>query len=60
MLVLSGSKGQRIIVHNDTGVILTIEIVQTSSNKMVLGFEASKDIKIDREKIYKKKQEGAT
>ena len=58
MLVLTRKKGQKIIIHNDEGLHIEITVTDIRGKKAVLGFEAPKEISVDREKVYKSKQEG--
>jgi len=56
MLVLSIKKGQHIVIHNDKGLYVDVSISDICDNKVRLGFSASKDVVIDREKIYRQKK----
>ena len=60
MLVLSCKPGQKIIIHNSDGLMIEVKVVKSCRQKVVLGFKAPEETRIDREKVYEKKQEGAT
>jgi len=54
-LVLTRRIGERIIIGNGDVVITIVDIQR---NQVRIGFKADKNIKIDREEIYLRKQEG--
>jgi carbon storage regulator len=54
MLVLTRKIGERIMIGDD--VVLTV--IECTSGRVRLGFEAPVDIKIDREEIRSKRDEG--
>lgn len=55
MLVLTRHQGERIRIGND----ITITVIEADSNRVRLGFDAPKDVVVDREEVFllKKKKE---
>jgi len=52
MLVLSRRKGERIVINDD----ITITVVETRNDKVRLGFEAPREVEINREEVYTAKR----
>lgn len=57
MLVLTRHQGERIRIGND----ITITVIEAGSNRVRLGFDAPKDVVVDREEVFllKKKEESS-
>lgn len=56
MLVLSRTNGEWTIIKvGDT--VIRIKIVEVRGDKVRLGFEAPRDVRIDREEVWKLRQE---
>lgn len=60
MLVLTRKKDQKIIIHDDKGLHIEVTVTDIRGKKAVLGFEAPKEISVDREEIFELKQKGKT
>lgn len=58
MLVLSRRKNQKIIIHDDKGLHITVTVADIRGKKAVLGFDAPEEINIDREEVFESKQKG--
>jgi len=61
MLVLTMKKDDKVYIQspcgNDTKLI-TVQFIEKSGSQVNIGFDAPKDIKIDREVVFKKKYPG--
>ncbi len=54
MLVLTRSKGERIVIGEDGDIV--IHIVEVRGNQVRLGIEAPKDVPVHRHEIYQRIQ----
>ena len=54
-LVLSRKQDEEVIIHKNDEIIMSIRVSKIGSNQVRLAFDASLDIEIDREEIYKGK-----
>jgi carbon storage regulator len=54
MLVLTRSKGERIVIGKDGDIV--IHIVEVRGNQVRLGIEAPKDVPVHRHEIYQRIQ----
>tara|TARA_R110001592_G_scaffold125448_4_gene335514 strand:- start:4443 stop:4637 length:195 start_codon:yes stop_codon:yes gene_type:complete len=54
-LILTRKVGRKIVIHNGNKILCTLTVTAVGSNQCKLGFEASADIKIDREEVYNNK-----
>ena len=54
MLVLTRSKGERIVIGKDGDIVL--HIVEVRGNQVRLGIEAPKDVPVHRHEIYQRIQ----
>ena len=54
MLVLSRKKGESVMI--DGGIIVTV--VEVRGDKVRLGFEAPREVTIDRKEVFEKKKQG--
>lgn len=55
MLVFSRKKQEKIIIANG---LITINVVSVMGDRVRIGIDAPKDIEVDREEIYLRKQQG--
>lgn len=55
MLVLSRMLGEKIVIQCG-GEIITIAVADIRRDKVRIGVEASKEVRIDREEIYEQRQ----
>lgn len=55
MLLLDVRKDKKIVIKTETGRIIEISVVNINGGIIKLGFEADKDILIDREEIAYRK-----
>jgi len=53
-LVLTRKLNERIIIHDETGVLTNLKISKIDRNQVRITFEADDSIKIDREEIFEK------
>jgi carbon storage regulator CsrA len=53
-LVLTRKLNERIIIHDETGVLANLKISKIDRNQVRITFEADDSIKIDREEIFEK------
>jgi carbon storage regulator len=54
MLVLTRSKGERIVIGEDGGIV--VHIVEVRGNQVRLGIEAPKDVPVHRHEIFQRIQ----
>ena len=53
-LVLTRKLNEKIILHDDDGVLAEVKISKVDRNQVRLTFEADESIKIDRQEIFDK------
>jgi len=53
-LVLTRKLNEKIILHDDDGVLAEVKISKVDRNQVRLTFEADESIKIDRQEIFNK------
>lgn len=53
-LVLTRKLNEKIILHDDDGVLAEVKISKVDRNQVRLTFEADENIKIDRQEIFNK------
>lgn len=58
MLVLSRKKDERVVIGTGPTTV-TVKVVEVRGDKVRLGFEAAKEVPIDREEVYEAKQREA-
>ena len=54
-LILTRKKGSKVYVHDGTEVVCVVTVTDISTSQVKLGFEASSNIKIDREEVFNAK-----
>jgi carbon storage regulator CsrA len=54
-LILTRKVGRKIVIHDGNKILCTLTVTAVGSSQCKLGFEASSDIKIDREEVYNNK-----
>ena len=53
-LVLTRKLNEKIILHDDDGVLAEVKISKVDRNQVRLTFEADESIKIDRQEVFNK------
>jgi len=53
-LVLTRKLNEKVIIHNDDGVLAEIKISRIDRNQVRLTFEADNNVKIDRQEVFDK------
>jgi carbon storage regulator CsrA len=53
-LVLTRKLNEKIILHDDDGVLAEVKISKVDRNQVRLTFEADENIKIDRQEVFNK------
>jgi carbon storage regulator CsrA len=53
-LVLTRKLNEKIILHDDDGILAEVKISKVDRNQVRLTFEADESIKIDRQEIFDK------
>jgi|TARA_R110000851_G_scaffold217468_2_gene370433 carbon storage regulator CsrA len=53
-LVLTRKIDEQVIIHDEDGVIARVKISKVDRNQVRLTFEASNEIKIDRQEIFER------
>jgi len=53
-LVLTRKLNEKVILHDDDGVLAEIKISKVDRNQVRLTFEAESEIKIDRQEVFDK------
>ena len=51
-LVLTRKLNEKIIIHDDDGVLARVKISKVDRNQVRLTFEADKEIRIDRQEVF--------
>ena len=54
-LILTRKKGSKVYVHDGAEVVCVVTVTDISTSQVKLGFEASSNIKIDREEVFNAK-----
>ena len=54
-LILTRKKGSKVYVHDGTEILCVVTVTDISTSQVKLGFEASSNIKIDREEVFNAK-----
>ena len=54
MLVLRRKRGEAVVIHGQKKII--VKVLREENGIVTLGFDAPKDIHVDREEIYLKKE----
>ena len=54
-LILTRKVGNKIIIHNGKEILCILTVTSIGSSQCKLGFEASSDIRIDREEVFNSK-----
>ena len=60
MLVLKRQKGKRVFIHRGGEVLAIVSVCGLESDRVKLGFEAERDIGIDREEVYEANMRAAS
>lgn len=55
MLVLKRYEDERVIIKTPSGELIKVMIVKTDRNSVKVGFEADRDVTIDREEVYERR-----
>lgn len=55
-LVLTRKIDESVVLHDNAGVVATIKVSRINNRDVRLTFEADANIKIDREEIFKNKE----
>jgi carbon storage regulator CsrA len=53
-LVLTRKINEKVIIHNDNGVLAEVKISKIDRNQIRLTFEADHNVKIDRQEVFEK------
>lgn len=53
-LVLTRKLTEKVVIHDDDGVLARVTVSKVDRNQVRLTFEADKEIKIDRQEVFDK------
>lgn len=52
MLIVSRQRDQKVIVETSPGVTVSVQIIDIRGDKVRVGIEAPKSMRVDREEVY--------